>query len=63
MSLLRLPVEKHLNPYTIGLIKAAEKIEVKKRCKVPFFIGKYQDEVYCDVVDRDACQLLFGRPW
>ena len=26
-------------------------------------IGKYQDEVYCDVVDMDACQLLFGRPW
>ena len=44
-------------------IKAAEKIEVKERCKVPFFIGKYNDEVYCDVVDMDACQLLFGRHW
>ena len=19
--------------------------------------------MYCDVVDMDACQLLFGRPW
>ena len=62
VKLLRLPVKKHPNPYTIGWIKAAEKIEVKKRCKVPFSIGKYQDEVYCDVVDMDACQLLFGRP-
>ena len=26
--------------------------------KVPFSIGKY-----CDVVDMDICNLLFGRPW
>ena len=62
VKLLRLLVEKHPNPYTIGWIKVAEKIEVKGRCKVPFSIGKYQDEVYCDVVDMDACQLRFGRP-
>ena len=55
MKLLRLPVEKYLNPYTVGWIKAAEKIEVKERCKVHFSIGKYQDEVYCNVVDLDAC--------
>ena len=39
VKLLRLLVEKHSNPYTIGWIKAAEKIEVKERCKVPFSIG------------------------
>ena len=63
MKLLGLPIEKHLNPYTIGWIKATKKIEVKKRCKVPFSIVRYQDEVYCDMVDMDACQLLFGRLW
>ena len=26
-------------------------------------IGKYNDEVYCDVVDMDAYHILFGRPW
>ena len=36
---------------------------MNKRCIIPFSIGKYKDEVYCDVVDMDACQLLFGRPW
>ena len=41
----------------------AKKIEVKERCKVPFSIRKYQDKVYCDVVDMDACQLLFEKPW
>ena len=49
--------------YSIGWIKTTKKIEVKERCKVPFSIGKYWDDVYCDVVDMDACQLLFGRPW
>ena len=60
---LKLPVAKHPHLYTIGWIKAAEKIEVNKRCKVPFSIGKYRDEVYCDMVDMDACQILFGIPW
>ena len=63
MRELKLPIEKHPHPYTIGWIKAAEKIEVNEHCKVPFFIGKYRDEVYCDVVEMDACHLLFGRPW
>lgn len=33
------------------------------RCIVTISTGKYKDEVYCDIVDIDACQLLFGRPW
>ena len=32
-----------------------------ERCKVSFSIGKYND-VYCDVVDIDACHILFGCP-
>ena len=41
----------------------AKKIEVKERCKVPFYIVKYLDEVYYDVVNMDGCHLLFEGPW
>lgn len=47
----------------IGWIKEVGGIHVDERCRVPFSIGKYSDEVYCDIVDMDACHILFGRPW
>ena len=34
-----------------------------ERCKVSFSIGKYNNEVYYDVLDIDACHILFGHPW
>ena len=30
---------------------------------MPFSIGKYSDEIYCDIVDMDTHHILFGRPW
>ena len=60
---LQLTIEKHLHPYTIGWIKEVDGIQVKECCKVPFSISKCSDEVYCDIVDMDACNLLFRRPW
>ena len=58
MEKLKLEIEKHPNPYTIECIKEVGGIKVTECCKVPFSIGKY-----CDVVDIDACRILFGRPW
>ncbi|KAA3477933.1 RNA-binding protein 25-like [Gossypium australe] len=34
-----------------------------KQVVVAFSIGKYQDEVVCDVVPMHAGRLLLGRPW
>ncbi|XP_071728633.1 uncharacterized protein [Rutidosis leptorrhynchoides] len=61
---LKLSLEKHPEPYSIVWITDGPGIKVTERCCVPLSIGKYYtDEVLCDVVDMNACHLLFGRPW
>ena len=30
---------------------------------VPITIGRYQDEIVCDVLPMDSSHLLLGRPW
>ena len=62
MESLQLETETHPSSYAIGWIKEVSGIRVHERCKVTFSIGKYNYEVYCDVVDMDACHILFGRP-
>ena len=57
----QLTPKKHPHAYTIGWIKEVDGIQVEYCCKVPFSIGKYSDEVYCDIVNMDACNFLFGR--
>ena len=36
---------------------------MNKQALVAFRIGKYEDEVLCDVVPMQAGHLLLGRPW
>ena len=59
---LQLETETHPSPYVIRWIKEVCGIRVHERCKVSSSIGKYNDEVYYDVVDMDACHISFGRP-
>ena len=38
-------------------------MEVKEWYLVDFHIGKYKDQVLCDIVDMNSCHVLLGRPW
>ena len=61
---LQIQTEKHPKPYKLAWLKKGGEASVSKRALVSFSIGlKYKDEVWCDVVDMDACHLLLGRPW
>ncbi|KAL4312629.1 hypothetical protein GQ457_01G020350 [Hibiscus cannabinus] len=60
---LGLKTMKHPNPYQLQWLNDGGEIEVTKQVLVPFTIGKYKDEVLCDVVAMGACHLLLGRSW
>lgn len=60
---LGLPVFRHRRPYRLQWLNECGELKVTKQVKVLFSIGKYKDEVLCDVVPMRACHLLLGRPW
>ncbi|KAL4369564.1 hypothetical protein GQ457_05G022430 [Hibiscus cannabinus] len=60
---LGLTTTEHPNPYKLQWLNNGDEIKVTKQVVVPFSIGKYKDEVTCDVCYMDACHLLLGRPW
>ncbi|KAL4318208.1 hypothetical protein GQ457_18G000260 [Hibiscus cannabinus] len=60
---LGLTTTEHPNPYNLQWLNNGDEIKVTKQVVVSFSIGKYKDEVTCDVCSMDACHLLLGRPW
>jgi hypothetical protein len=60
---LGLPTKKHPRPYQLQWLNDSGKVRVSKQVLVPFTIGRYQDEILCDVVPMHASHILLGRPW
>ncbi|XP_042466500.1 uncharacterized protein LOC122049106, partial [Zingiber officinale] len=60
---LSLPTRKHSRPYRLQWLNDCGEIKVTKQVLVAISIGKYEDELLCDVVPMHACHLLLGRPW
>ncbi|XP_028764585.1 uncharacterized protein LOC114722675, partial [Neltuma alba] len=60
---LHLPTVRHPRPYKLQWLNECGEIKVDKQVLVSFSIGKYCDEVLCDVVPMHAGHILLGRPW
>ncbi|XP_016724219.1 uncharacterized protein [Gossypium hirsutum] len=58
---LGLKTTKHPNPYKLQWLNDSGEIKVTKQVLVSFAIGKYKDEVLCDVVLMVASHLLLGK--
>jgi hypothetical protein len=60
---LNLSTLKHSRPYNLQWLNDCGEIKVNKQVLISFSIGKYKDEVLCDVVPMHAGHILLGRPW
>ena len=38
-------------------------MKVNKQVRIPFSIGKYEDEVLCDMTPMHAGHILLSQPW
>jgi len=60
---LALTTISHTKPYKLQWLSVEGEIMVNKQVLIKFTIGKYKDEVLCDVVPMEATHILLGRPW
>jgi len=60
---LALPPISHAKLYKLQWLSVEDEIMVNKQVLIKFSIGKYKDEVLCDVVSIEATHVLLGRPW
>ncbi|XP_060190610.1 uncharacterized protein LOC132619861 [Lycium barbarum] len=60
---MKFPTHKHTKPYKLQWFNECGEMRVNKQAIIKFSIGKYKDEILCDVVPMQACHLLLGRPW
>ncbi|KAG5542635.1 hypothetical protein RHGRI_022226 [Rhododendron griersonianum] len=64
VSFLNLSIEDLASPYHVCWVNHEARTLVTKRCLVEFSIGhRYEDKIWCDVMQMDSCHILFGRPW
>ena len=60
---LGLSTISHTKPYKLQWLSEVGEIIVNKQVLINFSIGKYKDEVLCDVVPMEATHVLLGRSW
>ena len=59
---LGLNTTDHPRPYKLKWLNDKEEIKLSKQVEVLFSIGKYQDQILCDVATMQVGHILVGRP-
>ncbi|XP_071917061.1 uncharacterized protein [Coffea arabica] len=60
---LNLPTSDHPRPYKLQWLNNSGEVRVHKQVLLNFAIGRYKDDVLCDVVPMQATHIILGRPW
>jgi hypothetical protein len=60
---LSLQTTPHPRPYKLQWLSEEGEMIVNKQVLINLTIGKYVDDVLCDVVPMEAGHILLGRPW
>ncbi|XP_073125858.1 uncharacterized protein [Henckelia pumila] len=61
---LSIPSEPHPKTYKLAWLQQGSEIDVHRRDLLSVLIGlHYVDDILCEVIPMDTCQLLLGRPW
>ncbi|XP_071933094.1 uncharacterized protein [Coffea arabica] len=60
---LNLPTSDHPRPYKLQWLNNSGEVRVHKQVLINFAIGRYKDDVLCDVVPMQATHIILGRPW
>ncbi|TYK26105.1 F15O4.13 [Cucumis melo var. makuwa] len=53
----------HPKPYKLQWLTNKGELKVNSQVLISFTLGRYKDEVLCDVVPMHAGDILLGRPW
>ncbi|RDX75220.1 hypothetical protein CR513_44932, partial [Mucuna pruriens] len=59
---LGLKTKPYPKPYKLHWLSEKGEVVVNMQVLVAFSIGRYKDEILCDVVHMEATHLLLGRP-
>ena len=60
---LGLSAWRYDEPYHLEWLNNCGKLKITHKVRVPFSVEQYIDEVKCDVLPLEDCDLLLGRPW
>ncbi|RDY07609.1 hypothetical protein CR513_08247, partial [Mucuna pruriens] len=54
---------RNMSPYKLQWLSNKGEMVVNKQVNVELTLGKYKDEILCDVVLMEATHILLGRSW